>query len=68
LGVAQPRHTEVTTTRDHVLIVGAGPAGLALANWLALYLIRPDTYVALAESSGSPAALQVYFKDRGWGR
>jgi hypothetical protein len=34
----------------------------------AIYLIRPDTYVALAESSGSPAALQVYFKDRGLDR
>jgi 2-polyprenyl-6-methoxyphenol hydroxylase-like FAD-dependent oxidoreductase len=32
----------------------------------ALYLIRPDTYVALAESSGSPEAIEVYFKDRGW--
>ena len=32
----------------------------------ALYLVRPDTYVALAESSGSPEAIQVYFKDRGW--
>jgi len=32
----------------------------------ALYLIRPDTYVALAESSGAPEAIEVYFKDRGW--
>jgi hypothetical protein len=32
----------------------------------ATYLIRPDTYVALAESSGSPEAIEVYFKDRGW--
>ncbi len=32
----------------------------------ALYLIRPDTYVALAETSGSPEAMEVYFKDRGW--
>ena len=32
----------------------------------ALYLIRPDTYVALAEISGSPEAIEVYFKDRGW--
>lgn len=32
----------------------------------ALYLIRPDTYVALAEVSGAPEAIEVYFKDRGW--
>lgn len=32
----------------------------------ALYLIRPDTYVALAEASGAPEAIEVYFKDRGW--
>jgi hypothetical protein len=32
----------------------------------ALYLIRPDTYVALAESSGAPEAVEVYFRDRGW--
>jgi 2-polyprenyl-6-methoxyphenol hydroxylase-like FAD-dependent oxidoreductase len=31
----------------------------------ALYLLRPDTYVALAEPSGSPEAIEVYFKDRG---
>jgi len=34
----------------------------------ALYLIRPDTYVALAESSGSPETIEIYFKDRGWER
>ena len=27
-------------------------------------LIRPDTYVALAERSGAPAALDAYFADR----
>jgi len=32
----------------------------------ALYLVRPDTYVGLAEASGSPEAIEVYFKDRGW--
>jgi 2-polyprenyl-6-methoxyphenol hydroxylase-like FAD-dependent oxidoreductase len=31
----------------------------------ALYLLRPDSYVALAEESGMPVALWVYFKDRG---
>ena len=34
----------------------------------AVYLIRPDTYVALAETSGSPDALEIYFKDRGLDR
>jgi len=34
----------------------------------ALYLIRPDTYVALAEGSGSPETIEIYFKDRGWER
>jgi hypothetical protein len=39
-----------------------GYAGLAHN---ALYLLRPDTYVALAEASGSPAALDRYFQDTG---
>jgi 2-polyprenyl-6-methoxyphenol hydroxylase-like FAD-dependent oxidoreductase len=30
----------------------------------ALYLIRPDTYVALADGSGDPAVLQRYFSER----
>ncbi len=30
----------------------------------ALYLIRPDTYVALAEASGDPVALEQYFSER----
>jgi 2-polyprenyl-6-methoxyphenol hydroxylase-like FAD-dependent oxidoreductase len=38
-----------------------GDAGLARD---ALYLMRPDTYVALAEGSGDPAALQQYFSQR----
>jgi 2-polyprenyl-6-methoxyphenol hydroxylase-like FAD-dependent oxidoreductase len=32
----------------------------------ALYLLRPDTYVALAEPSGAPGPLEHYFKDRGF--
>jgi 2-polyprenyl-6-methoxyphenol hydroxylase-like FAD-dependent oxidoreductase len=32
----------------------------------ALYLLRPDTYVALAEASGSPAALEQYFREKGF--
>jgi len=39
-----------------------GYAGLAHN---ALYLLRPDTYVALAEASGSPSALDRYFADTG---
>jgi 2-polyprenyl-6-methoxyphenol hydroxylase-like FAD-dependent oxidoreductase len=31
----------------------------------ALYLLRPDTYVALAEASGAPAALERYCAERG---
>jgi hypothetical protein len=29
----------------------------------AIYLLRPDTYVALAGTTGTGAALEVYFKD-----
>jgi 2-polyprenyl-6-methoxyphenol hydroxylase-like FAD-dependent oxidoreductase len=31
----------------------------------ALYLLRPDTYVALADTSGSPAVLDRYVSDQG---
>ena len=31
----------------------------------ALYLIRPDTYVALAATTGAVGSLQRYFNDRG---
>ena len=31
----------------------------------ALYLLRPDTYVALADGSGAPDALDRYFADHG---
>jgi len=36
-------------------------AGLACN---AFYLLRPDTYVALADASGAPLALDRYFADR----
>jgi len=39
-----------------------GEAGFAQD---ALYLIRPDGYVALAEPSGAAAVLQHYFAQRG---
>ena len=31
----------------------------------ALYLIRPDTYVALADTSGMPQVLDIFFTSRG---
>jgi hypothetical protein len=31
----------------------------------ALYLLRPDTYVALADASGAASALDSYFRDHG---
>ncbi len=31
----------------------------------ALYLLRPDTYVALADTAGAPAAIERYFADTG---
>jgi 2-polyprenyl-6-methoxyphenol hydroxylase-like FAD-dependent oxidoreductase len=31
----------------------------------ALYLLRPDTYVALADASGAASALDSYFRDQG---
>jgi hypothetical protein len=48
----------------HVFVWGAehGAAGLVRD---ALYLLRPDTYVALAEVSGSAQTLERYFKDQG---
>ena len=39
-----------------------GEAGLTRD---AAYLMRPDTYVALVDPSGSPAALERYFAERG---
>jgi len=39
-----------------------GNAGLARN---AIYLLRPDTYVAVAESSASPDALDRYFRETG---
>jgi hypothetical protein len=31
----------------------------------ALYLLRPDTYVALADGAGAPDVLERYFRDQG---
>ncbi len=38
-----------------------GVAGLARD---AIYLLRPDTYVALADAAGTPAAIEQYFAER----
>jgi hypothetical protein len=34
----------------------------------AIYLVRPDGYVALADPSADPKRLRQYFDDRGWRR
>jgi 2-polyprenyl-6-methoxyphenol hydroxylase-like FAD-dependent oxidoreductase len=41
---------------------GYGAAGLARD---ALYLLRPDAYVALADGAGAPEVVERYFRDRG---
>jgi hypothetical protein len=65
-GVARGSLGEWCSTHDVPLHVFAwrpahAKAGLARD---ALYLMRPDTYVALAEPTGDPAALQQYFAER----
>jgi 2-polyprenyl-6-methoxyphenol hydroxylase-like FAD-dependent oxidoreductase len=67
-GVASPDLTAWCKSNDLALNVYAwreecASAGLAQN---ALYLLRPDTYVALAETSGSSVkVLDKYFRDRG---
>jgi hypothetical protein len=41
---------------------GYEAAGLARD---ALYLLRPDTYVALADGAGAPDVIERYFRDHG---
>jgi len=48
----------------HVFTWAAEHAVAGLAR-NALYLLRPDTYVALADASGSPEALDRYFEEVG---
>ena len=48
----------------HIYPWSAACAGAGLAR-NALYLLRPDSYVALAEPSASTAALERYFSERG---
>jgi 2-polyprenyl-6-methoxyphenol hydroxylase-like FAD-dependent oxidoreductase len=47
----------------HVFVWQSEHGAVGLAR-NALYLLRPDTYVALAEPGGSPGALESYFRDR----
>jgi 2-polyprenyl-6-methoxyphenol hydroxylase-like FAD-dependent oxidoreductase len=67
-GKASPDLTSWCASRHMPLHVFDWTADHATVGFArnALYLIRPDTYVALAEISGSPEAIEVYFKDRGW--
>ena len=48
--------------REIVWSAKHGEAGLARE---AVYLLRPDTYVAVAERSGAPGPLAAYFAERG---
>jgi hypothetical protein len=66
-GSSNPELTEWCASRVVPLHVMAWEpeherAGLARG---ALYLLRPDTYVALADGSASPSALDRYFSDNG---
>jgi 2-polyprenyl-6-methoxyphenol hydroxylase-like FAD-dependent oxidoreductase len=47
----------------HVIDWGSEHEGAGLARD-ALYLLRPDTYVALADASGAPDTLERYFAER----
>jgi 2-polyprenyl-6-methoxyphenol hydroxylase-like FAD-dependent oxidoreductase len=48
----------------HTLPFGAGAERAGLRR-NALYLLRPDTYVALADPAADPATLERYFAERG---
>ena len=66
-GAARPELRAWCAAHDLPLHVFAwdskyGQAGLAESG---LYLLRPDTYIALADASGSSDALPKYFADRG---
>lgn len=66
-GEASPALTAWCTEHDLPLHVFAWrpdfeSSGLAQN---ALYLLRPDTYVAVADASGTPESLEQYFRSRG---
>lgn len=48
----------------HIFPWGPAPEAAGLAH-NAFYLLRPDTYVALAELSSDPKVLERYFSERG---
>jgi hypothetical protein len=52
---------QIRTMMSTRLISVHEAAGLARD---ATYLLRPDTYVALADASGAPEALERYFSDQ----
>ncbi len=66
-GVASPELRRCCEENDLPLHVFSWRPGHAQAGFAqnALYLIRPDTYVALADSSGAVDVLRRYFEDRG---
>ena len=57
-------------SRIDVLIVGAGPTGLVLGNWLARLGIRPRIIDKAAEPGTTSRALAVHARtlERGWAR
>ena len=66
-GAARPELAKWCTDRNielHIFPWTAIHEAAGLARG-ALYLLRPDTYVALAEPSGAPDVVERYFADRG---
>ena len=66
-GEARPELAELCADRNielHEFAWGAQHEAAGLARD-ALYLLRPDTYVALADASGTPEAVDRYCADRG---
>ena len=67
-GEAEPRVSEACAelgVRLHTFAWRPGMRRAGLEN-AALYLVRPDGYVALADPRADPAMLRQYFADRGW--
>ncbi len=66
-GAASPELASWCRSHDLPLHVFAWHPGHRAAGFArdALYLLRPDSYVALADASATPAALERYFADQG---
>ena len=65
-GEARPELAELCADRNielHEFAWGAQHEAAGLARD-ALYLLRPDTYVALADPSGAPDPVERYFAER----